>query len=65
MRNVLSSLERRPRELTIIYMDPAHEDVLLAACAKLVKASRGLRPTAQWASENSVKVYKLQARGAS
>jgi SAM-dependent methyltransferase len=58
---LLASLRRRPRELTIIYFDPAEEQTLLAAGAKLVKTTRGLRPTREWSQENSVRVYKLRA----
>ena len=56
---LVASVRRGPRELTIIYMDPHEEDALLKAGARLIKTSRGLRPTEQWARENSIRVYKL------
>ena len=61
VENLLSSLRRRPRELTIIYFDPAEEQTLLRAGAKLVRTTRGLRPTREWSQENAVHVYKLGA----
>jgi SAM-dependent methyltransferase len=61
VQKLLASLRRRPRELTIIYFDPAEEQILLAAGAKLVKTTRGLRPTREWSQENAVHVYKLRA----
>jgi SAM-dependent methyltransferase len=60
VQKLLASLRRRPRELTIIYFDPAEEQILLAAGAKLVKTTRGLRPTREWSRENAVHVYKLR-----
>jgi len=59
VERLLASLRRRPRELTIIYFDPAEEQMLLAAGATLVRTTRGLRPTREWSQENSVRVYKL------
>ena len=59
VHNLLASLHRRPRELTIIYLDPHEEQALLNAGAKLVAATSGLRPTKRWANENSMRVYKL------
>jgi SAM-dependent methyltransferase len=61
VQNLLASLRRRPRELTIIYMDPAEEAALLRAGAHLVKATWGMRPTKEWARGNSIHVYKLRA----
>jgi precorrin-6B methylase 2 len=58
---LLASLRRRPRELTIIYMDAAEEQALLESGARLVAATRGLRPTRKWSHENSIRVYKLGA----
>jgi SAM-dependent methyltransferase len=56
---IIASLRRRPRELTIIYLDPFEEQALLDAGAKLVKATSGMRPTKAWAQENSIRMYKL------
>jgi SAM-dependent methyltransferase len=61
LEKLLDSLQRRPRELTIIYLDPFEEQALLNAGARLVKTTRGLRPTKTWAQENSIRVYKLGA----
>jgi len=62
VEKLLASVRRRSRELTIIYFDPAEERMLLDAGARLVQASGGLRPTREWALENSVHVYKLGTR---
>jgi SAM-dependent methyltransferase len=62
VEKLLASLRRRPRELTIIYFDPAEEKTLLAAGAKLVRSTRGLRPTRSWSRENAIHVYKLCLR---
>ena len=59
LETILASLQRRPRELTIIYLDPSEEQALLDAGAKLVKATSGMRPTKTWARENSIRMYKL------
>lgn len=59
--NLLASLERRPRRLTIVYMDPEEEPILLAAGARLVASFGGLRPTRRWQRENSVRIYELGA----
>lgn len=56
---LLASLRRRPRELTIIYKHPAEEQTLLKAGARLVKATRGMRPTQEWAWKNTIRTYKL------
>ena len=57
--NLLSSLHRRPRVLTIIYMDPEEEQCLLDAGAQLIKSLGGMRPTRKWSQENSVRIYEL------
>ena len=56
---LLASLRRRPRELTIIYLDPSEEQALFDAGARLVKATSGMRPTKTWARENSIRMDKL------
>lgn len=61
VNKLLASLARRPRELTILYMDPEEEQTLLAAGARLVKSIGGMRPTRKWAHENSLRVYTLDA----
>ena len=61
LEKLLASVRRRPRELTIIYMDAAEEQALLNAGARLISATRGMRPTRKWSHENSIRVYKLGA----
>lgn len=58
---LVASQQRRPRPLRIIYMNPVEEDVLLRAGATLIKSTYGLRPTKEWARENSVRLYMLQS----
>lgn len=59
VEKLVASLRRRPRELTILYMDPNEERTLLDAGARLVATTGGWRPTRAWAKENSLYVYKL------
>jgi SAM-dependent methyltransferase len=56
---LVASVRRRPRELTIIYMDPEEEPTLLRAGARVVRKTWGMRPTKEWARGNSIHVYKL------
>jgi 16S rRNA G966 N2-methylase RsmD len=54
-----ASLRRKPRQLTIIYMDPEEDQTLQNAGAKLVALKSGMRPSRQWSSENAIHIYKL------
>ena len=54
-----ASLRRRPRQLTIIYMDPEEDQTLRNAGAKIVASKSGMRPSRQWSSENAIHIYML------
>jgi SAM-dependent methyltransferase len=56
---LVASLTRKPRPLTIIYMNPVEEATLFRAGAKLVKAVNSLRPTPRWSRQSSVRVYTM------
>jgi glycosyltransferase involved in cell wall biosynthesis len=55
---LLASLERRPRRLRVIYSNPVEEQRLLAAGFRCVRAPRALRPTAEWARSNAIRMYE-------
>ncbi len=54
-----ASVERRPRRLRLLYLNPIEERRLLAAGFRLTKAARGMRPTAEWSRSNSIRMYEL------
>ena len=53
------SLERSPRLLRIIYVNPLEEYILLGKGAKLVRKVRGLRPSREWSRSNAIRLYTL------
>ena len=59
LNQLRASLSRRPRTLTIIYLDPHEEQTLLRAGAVLVRSTQGFRPSKRWAQEKSIRVYKF------
>jgi SAM-dependent methyltransferase len=60
---LLASLERHPRRLRVIYLNPVEERRLLAAGARRVRRVRGLRPSAAWSASNSIALYELGPAG--
>jgi hypothetical protein len=57
---LLASVDRRPRQVRIIYDNPVEHDRLMATGRiRLVKQVRGLRPEAEWAKSNSVHLYAV------
>jgi Histone methylation protein DOT1 len=56
---LVASLERKPRELRIVYANPTEDAVLRRAGARLVRRVRGLRPGAEWSRSNSIHLYTL------
>lgn len=59
LAQILASLRRRSREITVIYMAPFEHQMLIDAGARLVKRTRGMRPTRKWSKETAIHVYKL------
>lgn len=54
------SLDRRPRPLRVIYLNPVEEASLLASGrGRLLRAVRGWRPTRDWARANAIRMYAL------
>ena len=54
-----ASVARHPRRLRVLYLNPIEEQRLLGAGFRLMKATRGLRPTAEWARSNCIRIYEL------
>ena len=54
-----ASVARHPRRLRVLYLCPLEEQRLLDAGFQLVRATRGLRPTAEWARSNGISIYEL------
>ena len=60
VQRLLDSLDRRPRRVRFVYANPRLEGALLATGrARLVRESRGWRPTAAWSRSSSVRLYEL------
>jgi Histone methylation protein DOT1 len=64
---LIATVDRNPRRLRIIYLNPTEHDVLMGTGrVKLVKKLRGFRPTKDWAREKSTYIYEvLPVRGPS
>jgi Histone methylation protein DOT1 len=60
LERLLASVDRRPREVTVVYFNPVeHERMLATGRVRVVRRVRGLRPGRQWARSNSALVYRL------
>lgn len=58
---MLESVDRAPRRMRIIYGNPAEEAALLASGrVRMVRALRGLRPTAEWSRSNAFRLYEVE-----
>ena len=61
VRNILASVDRRPRRLRLIYRNAIYADRLLATGrARLVRSAPGLRPTRRWREAVAVRVYAIE-----
>jgi hypothetical protein len=59
IRRVLDSLDRAPRRLRVIYVNPVEESVLLRTGRfRLVRQLRGWRPGKEWSRSNSTRLYE-------
>ena len=56
--NVVASLDRRPRQMRVIYRTPLEEEALLGTGRfRLVRTKQGLRPTRAWRRTSSTRMY--------
>lgn len=63
LENLLASADRRPRNLRIVYVNPAEHDLLMSTGrVRLVKRERGLRPGRDWSQMTSLHVYEVIPR---
>lgn len=61
VRELLESLDRRPRTVRIIYGNPVEEACLLGTGrVRQVRGLRGLRPGRQWSESNAVRLYEAR-----
>lgn len=57
--NMVASLDRRPRQMRVIYRTPLEEDALLGTGRfRLVRTVRGVRPTRAWRRTSSTRMYE-------
>jgi SAM-dependent methyltransferase len=62
VRRLLASVDRLPRLVRIIYMNPQEEAALLATGrVRLVRSLRGWRPAREWSRSNSTRIYAVSA----
>lgn len=58
LARLLASVDRKPRQLRIIYRNPVeHEMLLSTGRVRPVRRLRGFRPTADWSRSNSTRMY--------
>jgi SAM-dependent methyltransferase len=53
------SVERRPRTVRLIYRNAIHHERLLSCGFRLVRLSRGLRPSREWRRRTAIRLYVL------
>jgi precorrin-6B methylase 2 len=61
VQKLKASLERNPRVLRIIYLNPIEEAILLREGARVERQVRGMRPSREWSRSNSIRMYTLSA----
>jgi SAM-dependent methyltransferase len=58
--NIIASVDRSPRRVRIIYRFPEEEQVLLdSGRVRVIRTTRGLRPTKKWARALTVRMYEV------
>jgi hypothetical protein len=63
VRRLIASVDRNPRGLRLIYVNPIDHDLLMATGRfELKRKLRGLRPTKSWARSASTHVYEVVPR---
>jgi hypothetical protein len=53
------SVDRHPRRLRIIYLNPVEEQMLLDAGFRITRRLHGMRPGHVWSRSNSTRMYEL------
>ncbi len=56
---IVASVRRNPRRLTLLYFNPVEEAQVLAAGFRCTKALRGMRPGREWSRSNSTRRYEI------
>jgi hypothetical protein len=60
VRRLIESVDRNPRRLRVIYLNPIDHDLLMSTGRfELVRRLRGMRPTKSWSRSASTHVYEL------
>lgn len=59
---LMASVQRAPRRLRVIYINPVEEQMLLDAGFVQVRALRGWRPGAEWSRSNATRMYEVGPR---
>jgi hypothetical protein len=54
-----ASVDRHPRRLRIIYLNPVEEQMLLDAGFRITRRLHGMRPGHVWSRSNSTRMYEL------
>lgn len=63
IKRLLQSVQRNPRPLRIIYVNPVEERLLLGTGRiRPVRAVGGWRPTREWSRSNSIRLYETVDR---
>ncbi len=61
VEKLLASVDRRPRQVRLIYKTPLEESRMLATGRfRLVKVARGLRPGRAWSQKMSIRMYVVE-----
>jgi len=61
--NLLSSLQRNPRTLRLIYLNPVEERMVIQRGGRPIRTVRGMRPSREWSRSNSIRMYLLEPSG--
>ena len=65
MERVFESLDRSPRKMVLIYVNPKEHACLVASGrCRLVERLSGMRPTREWAETLSTHIYRIETNGA-
>ncbi|UOY00200.1 methyltransferase domain-containing protein [Blastococcus sp. PRF04-17] len=60
---LIASVDRNPRRMRIVYGNPEEEAALLATGrVRLLRATRGWRPSREWSRSNSFRLYEVTPR---
>lgn len=63
VQRLLSSVDRNPRPLRVIYFNPVEHAFLMATGrVRLIRQLRGFRPTPEWSRSNSTHMYQVLPR---